>query len=329
MENKISIIGSGSWGVALAILLNNNGYNPYVWSFSKEEADSINKNRECAFLPGIKLDENIKCSTDIELVVKDSDIILVAVPSKFYRDNIKNIKPYVKENANIIICSKGLEDETLYTLSQVTNQELPNNKVGILSGPSHAEEVARNLPTTIVLCSEDDELLKRLQKIFSSELFRVYTSKDVIGVEVGGALKNIIALSTGIAKGLGFGDNIFAAIITRGLKELIRIGDELDCNSNTFYGLSGLGDLIVTCLSEHSRNTRAGVYIGQGMSVEEATKKVGMVVESINTTKVAKKIIDKYNVEAPIINEVYNVLFKGKDPKICAKELMTRENKSE
>ncbi len=329
MDKKISIIGSGSWGVALAILLNNNGYNPYIWSFAKEEADSINQKRECVFLPGIKLDENIKCSTDIELVVKDSDIILMVVPSKFYRDNIKNIKPYVKEGASIIICSKGLEDETLYTLSQVTNQELPNNKVGILSGPSHAEEVARNLPTTIVLCSEDDELLKKLQDIFSSALFRVYTSKDVIGVEVGGALKNIIALSTGIAKGLGYGDNIFAAIITRGLKELVRIGDKLDCTESTFYGLSGLGDLIVTCLSEHSRNTRAGVYIGQGMTVEEATKKVGMVVESINTTKVAKKIIDKYDVEAPIINEVYNILFEGKDPKECAKELMTREKKSE
>lgn len=329
MKKKISIIGSGSWGVALSILLNNNGYNPYIWSFNKEEADNINQKRECIFLPGIKLDENIKCSTDVELVLKDSDIILIAVPSKFYRDNIKNIKPYIKNDANIIICSKGLEDDTLLTLSEVTNEELPNNKVGILSGPSHAEEVARNLPTTIVLCSESEELLKKLQIIFASEVFRVYTSKDVIGVEVGGALKNIIALSTGIAKGLGYGDNIFAAIITRGLKELVRIGEKMECNSYTFYGLSGLGDLIVTCLSQHSRNTRAGFYIGQGMNIEEATKKVGMVVESINTTKVAKKIVDKYNVDAPIINEVYNILFKGKDPKISAIELMTRENKSE
>ncbi len=329
MSKKIAIIGSGSWGVGLSIVLNNNGYDPYIWSFNEEEAKNINEKRECIFLPGIKLDENIKCLTSFEEVIKDSKFILVVVPSKFFRQTIKNFKQYVTENQSIIICSKGLEDGSLMTLSQVAEEELPNNKVGILSGPSHAEEVARNIPTTIVLCSKHEDVLNDLQDVFMSEVFRVYTSTDVMGVEVGSAFKNIMALACGVAAGLGYGDNTFAALITRGLAELSKLGVEMGGNINTFYGLTGLGDLIVTCLSEHSRNRKAGYLIGQGLTVDEAVKQVGMVVESINTTMVAKKIIQKHDVDTPIINQTYSVLFEGKNPKDAVKELMTRDKKQE
>jgi len=312
MSKKIAVIGSGSWGVGISILLNNNGYDPYIWSFDENEAKNINEKRECIFLPGIKLDENIKCSTKFEDVIPDSKFILIVTPSKFFRSTIQKFKHLVKPEQHIVICSKGLEDGTLKTLAEVSEDELPLNKVGILSGPSHAEEVARNLPTTIVLCSKHDELIEDLQDIFMSPVFRVYTSKDVIGVEVGGAIKNIMALACGIAAGMGYGDNTFAALITRGLAEISRLGEKMGGERATFYGLTGLGDLIVTCLSQHSRNRRAGYLIGQGKTVDEAVKEVGMVVESITATQVAKKIIDKYDVETPIINAVYKVLLKEK-----------------
>lgn len=330
MDNKkIAILGSGSWGVALAILLNNNGYNPYVWSFNEEEAKLINEQRKCIFLPEIELHENIKCSTDFEEVIKDSHFILLVTPSHAIRQTIQNCKQYIKEEQYIIICSKGIEESSLLTLSEVVQEELPNNKIGALSGPSHAEEVAKSIPTTIVLSSKHEDVLKSLQDIFMSPMFRVYTSKDIISVEIGGAFKNIIALACGMAAGLGYGDNTFAAIITRGLAELSRLGVQMGGSEKTFYGLTGLGDIIVTCLSQHSRNRKCGYLIGQGVPVEEAIKQVGMVVEGVNATKAAKKIVQKYDVDTPIINATYSVLFEGKDPKDTVIELMTREKKSE
>lgn len=326
---KVGILGSGSWGMALAILLESNGYQPHVWSFSQEEADVINYERKCIFLPDIKLGDSIKCSTDFEEVITDSKFIILVTPSHAIRQTIQNCKQYIKEDQPIIICSKGIEESSLMTLSQVVEEELPNNKVGILSGPSHAEEVAKALPTTIVLASEHDDLLEKLQDIFMSPRFRVYTSKDVNSVEIGGAFKNIMALACGMAAGLGYGDNTFAAIITRGLAELARLGVQMGGTEKTFYGLTGLGDIIVTCLSEHSRNRKCGYLIGQGVPVEEAIKQVGMVVEGVNATRAAKKIVEKYNVETPIIDATYSVLFEGKNPKETVVELMTRKKKSE
>ena len=330
MENKkIAILGSGSWGMALAILLNNNGYNPYVWSFSEEEAKMINEERKCMFLPDIQLDENIKCSTSFEEVINDSMFIIVVTPSHAVRQTIKNCKQYIKQEQPVIICSKGIEEASLLTLAEVVQEELPNNVVGALSGPSHAEEVAKSIPTTIVLAAENDDVLAKLQDVFMSPMLRVYTSKDVISVEIGGAFKNIIALACGMAAGLGFGDNTFAALITRGLAELSRLGVEMGGKEKTFFGLTGLGDIIVTCLSQHSRNRKCGYLIGQGVPVEEAIKQVGMVVEGVTATKVAKRIVEKYNIETPIIDATYSVLFEGKNPQQTVVELMTRKKKSE
>lgn len=329
MNKKIAILGSGSWGIGLSILLNKNGYDPYVWSFAQEEADLINKEHKCMFLPEIKLDEHIKCSTNFEEVITGAKFIILVTPSHAIRTTIKNCKQYINKDQSIIICSKGLEEATLKTLSEVVEEELPENKVGVLSGPSHAEEVAKGIPTTIVLCSKHDDVLQELQDIFMSDIFRVYTSNDVIAVETGGAFKNIIALAAGMAAGLGYGDNTFAALITRGLAELSRLGVKMGGEEKTFYGLSGLGDIIVTCLSEHSRNRKCGYLIGQGVPVEEAIKQVGMVVEGIIATKVAKKVVEKYDVETPIINATYSVLFEGQDPKEMVTKLMTRAKKSE
>ena len=326
--SKIAIIGSGSWGMALSVHLEKNGHNISVWSFSQEEADLINNERTCKFLPEILISENIYCSTNFDEVLKDSEIVLIVTPSKFVRDTVVKFKQYIT-NQMIIMCSKGLEDNSLITLTDVIKEEIPNAKIGALSGPSHAEEVARGIPTAIVIASENDEVLNKLQDLFVSDVFRVYTSKDLQGVEIGGALKNIIALCTGIAAGLGYGDNTFAALITRGLVEISRLGVEMGANNATFYGLTGLGDLIVTCLSQHSRNRRAGFLIGQGKTMEEAVKEVGMVVESIDNIKIAYKLMQKYNVEMPIVNTVYDVLFNNLPVNEGVKSLMTRGKKEE
>ena len=254
---NIAIIGSGSWGVALAVHLANVGNNVKIWSFMEEERDLINNERKCKFLPGVELPENIMCSTDFGEVIKDSKMILHVTPSKFTRSTFKQYKEYVG-NKPIIICSKGFEKETLETLDEVILEEMPTAKVGALSGPSHAEEVSIAIPTALVIASKHQNILKMVQDAFMSEKMRIYTSNDVKGVELGGALKNIIAFCSGAAAGIGLGDNSFAALITRGLKEIVRLGVELGGKEETFYGLSGLGDLIVTCLSEHSRNRKAG-----------------------------------------------------------------------
>ena len=325
---NIAIIGSGSWGVALAVHLANVGNNVKIWSFMEEERDLINNERKCKFLPGVELPENIMCSTDFGEVIKDSKMILHVTPSKFTRSTFKQYKEYVG-NKPIIICSKGFEKETLETLDEVILEEMPTAKVGALSGPSHAEEVSIAIPTALVIASKHQNILKMVQDAFMSEKMRIYTSNDVKGVELGGALKNIIAFCSGAAAGIGLGDNSFAALITRGLKEIVRLGVELGGKEETFYGLSGLGDLIVTCLSEHSRNRKAGYLIGQGKSLEETKKEVGMVIESIDNIDVAYELGKLHNIEMPIVETVYRVLYESLDSQEAVKDLMTRDKKME
>ena len=327
MKN-ISIIGSGSWGAALAIHCAKMGHNVKIWSFSQEEADIINNEHKCKFLPMATMPDNILCTTNIEEAVKGSDMILHVTPSKFTRDTLKKYKEYV-ENQPIIICSKGFESSTLYTLNDVVREELPNAKIGVFTGPSHAEEVSIGIPTAIVIASQSLDVQYMVQDTLMNENMRIYTSSDVKGAELGGALKNIIAFCAGIVTELKMGDNTIAALITRGLTEISRLGVAMGGNHNTFYGLSGLGDLIVTCLSEHSRNRRAGRCIGRGLTVEETKKEVGMTIESIDNIEVAYKLAKKYNIDMPIVNTVYDVLYNGLKPREAVTLLMTRDKKCE
>ena len=326
--NNIAIIGSGSWGVALATHLANMGHSVKIWSFLEEERDLINNEKKCKFLPNLTLPEGIICSTEFKEVIEGADFILHVTPSKFTRDTFRQYKEYVG-NIPIIICSKGFEKESMKTLDEVISEELPEARVGVLSGPSHAEEVSIAIPTVLVMASKDKEVRELVQDAFMCSHMRVYTSEDVKGVELGGALKNIIAFCAGVAAGVGFGDNTFAALITRGLGEISRLGVALGGQKDTFFGLSGLGDLIVTCLSEHSRNRRAGKLIGQGKTLEEAKKEVGMVIESIDNIDVAYALSKKYNIEVPIINTAYDVIYNKLDAKTAVDELMTREKKME
>ena len=326
--NNIAIIGSGSWGVALATHLANMGHNVKIWSFLEEERDLINNDKKCKFLPNLTLPQGIMCSTDFKEVIEGADFILHVTPSKFTRDTFKQYKQYVGKTP-IIICSKGFEKETMKTLDEVILDELPEARVGALSGPSHAEEVSIAIPTVLVMASKDKEVRELVQDAFMCSHMRVYTSEDIKGVELGGALKNIIAFCAGVSAGVGFGDNTFAALITRGLGEISRLGVALGGQKDTFFGLSGLGDLIVTCLSEHSRNRRAGKLIGQGKTLEEAKKEVGMVIESIDNIDVAYALSQKYNIEVPIINTAYDVIYNKLDAKEAVEKLMTREKKME
>ena len=328
MLKNIAIIGSGSWGVALSIHAAEMGHRVKLWSFSAEEKDLINNEHKCKFLPKAVIPDSVICTTDIKEAVEGSDMILHVTPSKFTRDTLKKYKEYVKDQP-IILCSKGFEAETLYTLNDVVKEELPNAKVGVFTGPSHAEEVSLGIPTAIVIASEYLDVQHLLQDTLMNENMRIYTSSDVKGAELGGALKNIIAFCAGIVAELNMGDNTFAALITRGLTEISRLGVAMGGNHNTFYGLSGLGDLIVTCLSEHSRNRRAGRCIGRGLSIEETKKEVGMTIESIDNIEVAHKLAEKYNIEMPIVNIVYDVLYNGLKPKDAVVQLMTREKKCE
>ena len=329
MKN-IAIIGSGSWGVALAIHLAKNGHKIKIWSYEKEEADLINNQRKCKFLPNVEIPDNIECKLEYEKVIKGADLILQVTPSKFTRNIVRQYAKYVDvKKQPIIVCSKGIEKETTLTLDEVILQEIPNARIGALSGPSHAEEVSIAVPTLLVIASEDEEVKNLVQDVFMNEYMRLYTSNDVKGVELGGALKNIIAFCSGVAAGIGFGDNTFAALITRGLVEIRKLGIALGGKEETFYGLSGLGDLIVTCLSEHSRNRKAGKLIGQGKTIEETRKEVGMTIESIDNIEVAKELSDKLNLEMPILNSVYDILYNNLDPKEAVKSLMTRKRKQE
>lgn len=327
MKN-ICIIGSGSWGCALAIHAARIGHNVKLWSFAQDEADLINNERKCKFLPMATMPENIYCTTDIKEAVEGTDLILHVTPSKFFRDTLKKYKEYIT-NQPVIICSKGFEAESLLTLSEVAEQEIPNVKIGAFSGPSHAEEVSLDIPTAIVIASKDYDVQYLVQDTFMNENMRVYTSNDIQGVELGGALKNIIAFCAGVTAELNLGDNTFAALVSRGLTELSRLGVAMGGEHNTFYGLSGLGDLIVTCMSEHSRNRKAGRCIGRGLTLEETKKEVGMTIESVDNIEVAYKLSKKYNIEMPIVNTVYDVLNNNLNPREAVIKLMTREKKSE
>ena len=327
MKN-ICIIGSGSWGCALARHAAKMGHNVKIWSFAQEEANLINKERKCMFLPMATIPENIYCTTDIKEAVEGSDLILHVTPSKFFRNTLNQYKQYIT-NQPVVICSKGFELESLSTLSDVAEQELTNVKIGAFSGPSHAEEVSLGIPTAIVAASKDYDVQYLVQDTFMNETMRVYTSNDIQGVELGGALKNIIAFCAGIVAELNLGDNTFAALISRGLTELSRLGVAMGGEHNTFYGLSGLGDLIVTCMSEHSRNRKAGRCIGRGLSLEETRKEVGMTIESVDNIEAAYKLAQKYNIEMPIVNAVYDILYNGLEPREAVTKLMTREKKAE
>lgn len=328
MMKKIAIIGSGSWGVALAIHLAKMGHLVKIWSYMEEEANLINKERKCKFLPEVTIPEGIVCTTSYQEAIKESEIILHVTPSKFTRSTVREYKNYVT-NQIVVICTKGFEKETLSTLDTVLKEEMPETRLAVLSGPSHAEEVSKAIPTAMVIAAEDKEDAKLLQDVFMNENLRVYTSDDMRGIELGGALKNIIAFCAGVAAGIGLGDNTFAALITRGLKEIARLGTILGGKEETFYGLTGLGDLIVTCLSEHSRNRRAGKLIGQGKTLEEARTEIGMVIEGVDNIEVAYELSQKYHVEMPIVETVYAMLYHYLDPKVAVNQLMTREKKDE
>ena len=326
----IAVIGSGSWGVALSMHLASLGHNVRIWSFDEEEARLINEERKCKFLPKIVIPSNIVCKTNFKEVIEGADFILHVTPSKFTRNIVKQYKEFVDcEKQPIVVCSKGIEKDTALTLDEVIKQEIPNARVGALSGPSHAEEVSIAVPTVLVAASKDAEVRKLVQDTFMNEKMIIYTSEDIKGVELGGALKNIIAFCAGVAAGLGYGDNTFAALITRGLTEIRRLGLQLGADPHTLYGLSGLGDLIVTCLSEHSRNRKAGKLIGQGKTIEETKKEVGMTIESIDNIEVAKSLSQKLNISMPIVDAVYDILYNGLNPEEAVRMLMTRDKKME
>ena len=329
---KISVIGSGGWGIALAILLHKNGHNLTIWSFDKKEAEELKTTRENKTkLPNILLPEDIKVTDDLKEAVNDKDILILAVPSKAIRSVSKSLKNIIKDNQIIVNVAKGLEEDTLETMTDIIEEELKGKKtqVAVLSGPSHAEEVGKEIPTTCVVSAHNKELTLYLQNIFMNPSFRVYTSPDMLGIEIGGALKNVIALAAGIADGLNYGDNTKAALITRGIKEIASLGVAMGGEQSTFYGLTGLGDLIVTCASMHSRNRRAGILLGQGKTLDEAIKEVNMVVEGVYSAKSALMAAKKYNIEIPIIEQVNAVLFENKNAAEAVNELMIRDKKLE
>jgi len=328
MKN-IAVVGAGSWGTALAVLLKKNGHNVTLWSSKKEKTEEIKKYRENKeFLPGITIPETINITYNDE-EIKNMDLIVLSVSSKFVRTTMERILPFLSNGEIIVNVSKGFEENTLLRLSQVIKQTAPFCKVAVLSGPSHAEEVGLNMVTTCVSSSEDKDVAKKVQDIFMNNNFRVYTNFDIIGVELGGALKNLIALAAGISDGIGYGDNAKAALMTRGIAEISRLGVAMGAKAETFAGLSGIGDLIVTCTSMHSRNRRAGILLGQGKSLEETLKEVHMVVEGVNTAKSAYNLSLKYNVDMPITKEIYDVIFNGKDTKQAVINLMTRDKTTE
>lgn len=327
---KVSVLGSGSWGTAMAMYLANNGHDILLWSRNEETTAELSKTHiNEKYLPGVVLPDNIDYTSNISECGDNADIIIVAVPSHTVRQVCAKIAPYIKDGQIIMSISKGFDTEKYHRLSQVIKEEIPNCTVAAMSGPSHAEEVVKKLPTMNVVACEDIEVAKYIQKIFISEKFRIYTTDDIIGVELGGSLKNVIALCAGVSDGLGYGDNTKAALMTRGIAEIIRLGLAMGARYETFTGLSGIGDLIVTCTSMHSRNRRAGILIGQGKSPEEAQAEVKMVVEGVKTAKAIKYLSEKHNVEMPISSVAYEVLFEGMPVKESVPALMKRAMKSE
>lgn len=327
---KIGVIGSGSWGIALARLLYLNGHEITVWSAIAEEITMLQEKHEHVDkLPGVKLAEEITFTVDLKEAMAGKEILVLAVPSPFVRSTAKRMAEFLTEGQIVVNVAKGIEEATLMTLSEVIEEELPKAKVAVLSGPSHAEEVGKDLPTTIVVATKERETAEYLQNVFMNQVFRVYTSPDILGVELGAALKNVVALAAGIADGLGYGDNTKAALITRGITEIARLGTAMGGKYETFFGLTGIGDLIVTCASMHSRNRRAGILIGQGKTMEEAMAEVKMVVEGVYSAKAAMGLARKYDVDLPIIAQVNAVLFENKLASEGVKELMLRDKKIE
>lgn len=324
----ITILGSGGFGISLAVMAHNYGHKVKVWSAFENEIEAIRRDGEHKkLLPGHKINKDIELSTDISCV-SGSDIVIFAIPSAFLRKIAVMAKPYMTKNSVVVNTGKGLEDCSLKRLSEVLEEELPDNKIVILSGPSHAEEVVMSMPTTVVVSSKDIEAADYVQDTMSNETLRIYLSTDIIGCELGGALKNIIALSAGICDGMGYGDNTKAALMTRGIAEIARLGVALGAHADTFAGLTGIGDLIVTCTSMHSRNRRAGILIGQGVNPQLAVEQVG-TVEGYTCSKVAYELAKKTGIEMPITEQLFNVLFSGKDLKKSIYELMGRPKRHE
>ncbi len=327
---KVGVIGAGSWGTALAVLLHKNGHEVTVWSKFQSEIDMLNTDREHKDkLAGVKLPEDMIFTTDLESSVKGMDLLVLAVPSPFTRSTSKLMSEYVEKGQIIVNVAKGIEEDTVMTLSEIIEQEIPQAVVAVLCGPSHAEEVGRGIPTTVVVGAKKKSTAEFIRSLFMNEIFRVYISPDVLGMELGGSLKNVVALAAGIADGLGYGDNTKAALITRGITEISRLGVAMGGHAETFAGLTGIGDLIVTCASMHSRNRRAGMLIGQGKSMQEAMDEVKMVVEGVYSAKAAMQLAKKYNVQLPIIEQVNMVLFEGKSADEAVKDLMLRDKKIE
>lgn len=327
---KIGIIGAGSWGIALSVLLYNNGNEVSVWSILPDEIEMLRRELEHKDkLPGVKLPEDMEFTCDLKKTVANKDLLVLAVPSPFVRSTAHSLQSVVTKGQIIVNVAKGIEEKTLMTLSQVIEEEVPNADVAVLSGPSHAEEVGRGIPTTIVVGAHSKETAEFVQNLFMNEVFRVYTSPDILGIELGAALKNVVALAAGIADGLGYGDNTKAALITRGITEIARLGMAMGGKFETFCGLSGIGDLIVTCASMHSRNRRAGILIGKGYTMEEAMEEVKMVVEGVYSAKAAMRLAEQYQIQIPIIEQVNAVLFEGKAASEAVKELMIRDKKIE
>ncbi|MCF2641217.1 MAG: NAD(P)H-dependent glycerol-3-phosphate dehydrogenase [Lachnospiraceae bacterium] len=328
--SKISVIGAGSWGTALAVVLQKNGHDVTIWSIDEKEIAMLKKEREHKDkLPGVKIDESINLTTDLKEAADGKDMLVIAVPSPYVRSTAKSLAPFVTDGQLLVSVAKGIEEGTLMTLSQILKEEIKNAKVAVLCGPSHAEEVGIGLPTTLVAGAEKKEIAEFVQTVFMNERLRVYTSPDVLGMELGASLKNVIALAAGMADGLGYGDNTKAALITRGIAEISKLACKMGANPKTLNGLTGIGDLIVTCASKHSRNRKAGMLIGQGYTMEEAMKEVKMIVEGVYSTKAAIELGKKYDVSMPIIEQVNAVLFENKPAKEAVMDLMLRDKKVE
>ena len=326
---KVAVLGGGSWGIALAVLLHKNGHEITVWSALEKEIEMLSSEHEHKMLPGVKLADDMIFTTNEAEAVKDKDMLVMAVASSYTRATAKRFKEHIAPGQIIVNVAKGIEEDTVMTLTEIIEQEIPQAVVAVLSGPSHAEEVSRGVPTTMVVGAKKKSTAEYIRSLFVNEVFRVYISPDVLGIELGGSLKNVVALAAGIADGLGYGDNTKAALITRGITEIGRLGMAMGGRYETFSGLTGIGDLIVTCASMHSRNRRAGILIGQGMSMEEAMAEVKMVVEGVYSAKAAMQLAKKYNVQLPIIEQVNKVLFEGKPASEAVKDLMLRDKKIE
>ncbi|MBU3111407.1 NAD(P)H-dependent glycerol-3-phosphate dehydrogenase [Clostridium lacusfryxellense] len=328
--SKVAFLGGGSFGTALSIMLAKKGISVNIWDRKLSVINDINIKREnIKYLPSITVPAGVTAFTAIENATKDCDIIVLAVPSHAIRDLCKMISPHLKQNQILVSIAKGIEEHSSKRISEVMEEENPNNPIVILSGPSHAEEVALDIPTTVVVTSKRMEYAKIVQDVFMTTKFRVYTNEDIIGVEIGGAVKNIIALAAGVSDGIGYGDNSKAALMTRGMSEIIKIGTKLGGKAETFYGLTGMGDLIVTCTSMHSRNRRAGIMIGKGIPMKQACEDIGMVVEGIKATRAFYELKEKLHISMPITDVLYKVLFENKDPKYGVHELMSRNKKDE